>query len=620
MIVTLAGHVDHGKTSLVQALTGVNTDRLEEEKRRGLTIDLGFAYLRDAANTLGFVDVPGHHRFIHNMVAGISAQQHALLVIAADDGPMPQSREHLQILNLLGIEQGFIALTKCDRVTSERRQEAREEIDQLLQDSCLEGADVFDTSVETGEGIEDLKDRLLQAASQHSAPAAKGELRLPIDRAFTIAGAGVVVTGTIHSGSVSPDQVLTLFPSMTSVRVKSVRAQDRDTVLANVGDRCALNLSGVDIGEVARGQWLTSDPSSTSREFSIRLSVLADFPRPLRHWLPVHIYHATSHTTGRVALLSESRLAPGTEELVELVTDDALLLRRGDRLVLRDQGLDRTLGGGMVVSTRPADGRRRGNQRLKRLSADDLAEPNQSLSSHLELGAVSILDFKQNWGLSETELDSLLAEQSCERVDDHAVQQNTWLEWQTALLEEINRRHQADASLQGLKQSELATRPGRQFLTSLLNHLVASGKLMTRAGRFLPVAHQVALSDSEAQLLNQVQPLLDQSQPPSLGDMAKNFRLGVGDLAKRLHPLVSKKSLVRISETRYYLPAQLHTLSELAGRLDREGPFTVRQFRDAANIGRNVAIEVLEHFDRIGFTRRDNDTRRVIGSMEYPAT
>ncbi|MEJ2090429.1 MAG: selenocysteine-specific translation elongation factor [Gammaproteobacteria bacterium] len=200
MIITLAGHVDHGKTSLVHALTGVNTDRLEEERRRGLTIDLGFAYLQDTGVTLGFVDVPGHHRFIHNMVAGVSAEQFALLVVAADDGPMPQSREHLQILDLLGIDRGVVALTKCDRVPPERIAEARREVQALIRDSCLANAAIVETSAETGEGIDTLKQLLLSAAAAHTESPDDAPFRLPIDRAFTVAGAGVVVTGTVHSG------------------------------------------------------------------------------------------------------------------------------------------------------------------------------------------------------------------------------------------------------------------------------------------------------------------------------------------------------------------------------------------------------------------------------------
>ena len=614
MIVTLAGHVDHGKTSLVQALTGVDTDRLAEEKRRGLTIDLGFAYLKEGERTLGFVDVPGHHRFIHNMVAGVSADQHALLVIAADDGPMPQSQEHLQILELIGISRGIVALTKCDRATPEQIAAARRGIATLLKDSCLADAEIIETAIPTGQGIDELKARLLGAATRSEADEHSEEFRMPIDRAFTISGAGVVVTGTVHSGEVSSDDTLTLFPAMTEVRVKSLRAQDAESDKAVTGDRTAINLAGVEAEEVSRGQWLTSNATSTS-EFSLNLRVLGDYPRPVRHWLPVHIYHATTHSTGHIALLSADRLAPGETRLAEIITDEPLLLRRNDRLVIRDQGLDRTIGGGVVVSTQPAQGRRRGELRLRHLNADSALAPADALAQHLEIGALPLAEFARNWNLSDDALARLLESGGAVVREGFAIAEGRWTAWRNDLLDQIEQRHQADGTLQGLKQSEV-TVPGSSFAAPLLNELVADGKLQVNAGRYQPAAHQVHLSDSEQALLDRVQPLLAQPQPPSLGDMAKQFRLGVGDLAKRLHPLVAKKVLIRISDTRYYLPEHLQRMADVVRSLDTEGPFTVRQYRDASGIGRNVAIEVLEYFDRVGFTRRDEQIRRVIGSLE----
>ncbi len=615
MIITLAGHVDHGKTSLVQALTGVDTDRLAEEKRRGLTIDLGFAYLKENGTTLGFVDVPGHHRFIHNMVAGVSADQHALLVIAADDGPMPQSREHLQILELIGIGEGTVALTKCDRVTAEQLDAARAGVKTLLSGSPLADAPIIETAVPTGQGIGELKSRLLQAAGREAQATVGQEFRMPIDRAFTISGAGVVVTGTVHTGQVQADQTLTLFPAMTEVRVKSVRAQDQEVDQAEPGDRTAINLAGVEADQVERGQWLTSDSTGTS-EFSLNLQVLADFPRPVRHWLPVHVYHATTHSTGHIALLSPERLQPGETRLAELITDEPLLLRRGDRVVVRDQGLDRTLGGGSVVSTAPATGRRRSETRLKQLDADGADDPANALARHLEIGALPLDRFALNWGLKEADVSDLVAAAGAVIKANHAIAEKVWVGWLGDLLQEIEQRHEADSALQGLKQSELGSVAERHFVPLLLAELVADGKLEASAGRYQPTAHQVVLSDAEQALFDRVQPLLAQPQPPSLGDMAKQFRLGIGDLAKRLHPLVAKKVLLRISDTRYYLPEHLRKMADIARSLDADGPFTVRQYRDATGIGRNVAIEVLEYFDRVGFTRRDEQIRKIIGNLD----
>lgn len=614
MIITLAGHVDHGKTSLVRALTGVETDRLAEEKRRGLTIDLGFAYLETPQGTLGFVDVPGHHKFIHNMVAGVASRQFALLVIAADDGPMPQSREHLQILELLGLSGGVIALTKADRVSEERLIEARQEIQQLIANSFLNNAQIITTSVETGLGLEQLR-QVLSAAQTVTESAPDEPFRLAIDRSFTVTGAGVVVTGTIQSGSVRLDESLRLFPHNNEVRVRSLRAQDKSVDTAGTGERCAINIAGIDIDSVERGQWLTSLNSTGSQQFTLGLQILEDFPRPVRHWLPVHVYHASSHSTGHIALLEEGRLAPGSEETVEVITDEPLLVARGDRLVIRDQGLDRTLGGGAVVAPASIAGRRRSSERLLRLKADQATNADEAFVRHLELGEVDLQRFTEVWRIDDKALDRLLDDNQCRKIELFAVSEQDWQRHLKTLSDSISERHRSDPSLQGIKQSDLMGVVPDSLLPALLLQLVSDRQLENRTGRYLPTSHQVNLSDVEQSLLNKVTRHLDQPQPPSLGDLAKLLRQPIPQLAKGLLPLVAKKQLVRISDSRYYLPARVKPLADLAMTLGGAGPFTVREYRDASGIGRNVAIEVLEYFDSRGFTRRNGDTRSIGGEL-----
>jgi len=616
MIVTLAGHVDHGKTSLVRALTGTDTDRLEEEKRRGLTIDLGFAYLDTPDGVLGFVDVPGHHRFIHNMVAGVASHQFGLLVIAADDGPMPQSREHLQILELLGLQRGLIALTKTDRVSPERLSAAEAEIRTLTAGTFLADAEIIPTSVETSDGLEQLERALRRAAGSETAEAAQRGFRLAIDRVFTVTGAGLVVTGTAHSGKVNIDDTLYLFPDQQEVRVRGIRAQNRETNSAGAGDRCALNLSGVDSDRISRGQWLSSEPADGSCEFSVALQVLDDFPREVRHWLPVHIYHASAHATGHIALLQEGRLPAGSQSVVELVTDEPLLVERNDRLIIRDQGLDRTLGGGAVISPVSVTGRRRSDERLQRLAADEAADPFEAFSRHLAIGDVDLKRFRQNWSLDAQEIDRLLDAHDCESIGDFAITRARWQEHQRVLYDTISRKHQADSSLQGLKQSELQGVIPDHLLPAALVALVNSKHLALQTGRYSPESHQADLSHAEQELLDRMTRHLDQPQPPSLGDIAKTLRQPIPQLSRSLTPLVAKKQLVKISDNRYCLPAQVKALAQLALDLGSRGPFTVRDYRDAAGIGRNVAIEMLEYFDSRGFTRRNGNERVISGSLE----
>jgi selenocysteine-specific elongation factor len=634
VIVTLAGHVDHGKTTLVRLLTGTDTDRLAEEKRRGLTIDLGFAYLEHEGRTLGFVDVPGHHRFIHNMVAGVAAGQCALLVIAADDGPMPQSREHLQILQLIGVSQGVVALTKCDRVTPERIAAARLEIADLLQGTFMAGATIIETATvddapqkgpasgcEThGRGITELRAVLLDRAAQSAVTGTRRPFRMAVDRAFSLKGAGVVVTGTVHSGRIAIDDELRVFPGGATARVRGLHVQNRPAAQACAGDRAAINLAGADLPDLARGHWLGTRADSGHRTLVVDLQVLDDFPRHLRHWTPVHVYHATSHTTGRLALLQEARLEPGDRAWVELVLDEPLLAKRGDRLVIRDHSLDRTLGGGGVVDNRPRQGRRRSPARLSSIAACAATTPQASLEALLELGPVALDPFVGLWDPLPDELDALLAATPAVPRQGHLVSDAQWRGWKSALLEECRQRHERDRSLQGLRENDFEAQVPTVFRAPVLKELASEGALEQRAGRYQPKRHQVLLSVAEQRLLERLYPLLDQPQPPSLGDIGKILREPLPQLSKAVRALASKGAVVVVNDKRLYLPTHLAVLIDTAERLSSQGPFSAREFRDATGIGRNIAIDVLEYFDARGFTRRQGDTRTVVGDRSRLAS
>ena len=613
MIVTLAGHVDHGKTTLVRLLTGTDTDRLAEEKRRGLTIDLGFAYLQHDGQTVGFVDVPGHHRFIHNMVAGVAAGQCALLVIAADDGPMPQSREHLQILQLIGVSHGVIALTKCDRASPQRIAQAREEIAELVSGTFLEDAAIVETAADAGSGIPELRQLLLARATRTQTDQQARPFRMAVDRAFSLKGAGLVVTGTVHCGRLDIDQELHVFPAAAAGRVRGLHVQNHPAEHAHPGDRAAVNLAGGDLPELARGHWLCARPESGHRILVLDLQVLGDFPRSIRHWTPVHVYHATSHTTARLALLQDARLQPGEHAWVELVLDEPLLAKRGDRIVIRDQSLDRTLGGGSVIDNRPRQGRRRSPERLRAIGACARAQPGESLHALLELGPVAIGPFQALWDLSADDLHGLLAATPAAVRQSHLVSDAHWEEWRDALRAECQQRHARDPALQGLRENDFAAPVPAMFRAAVLNSLVADAALEQRAGRYQPKRHQVTLSAAEQSLFDRLQPLLDQAQPPSLGDIGKIIREPLPQLLRACKGLASKGVVVLVNDKRLYLPGHLAQLADTAERLSAQGAFTAREFRDAAEIGRNIAIDVLEFFDAKGYTRRLGDTRTVVG-------
>lgn len=618
MIVTLAGHVDHGKTSLVRALTGVDTDSTAEEKARGLTIDIGFAYLNEAG--LGFVDVPGHHRFIHNMVAGVASRQYALLVIAADDGPMPQTREHLQILSLLGLTAGVIALTKIDRVDATRIPEVEREIHALVAGSFLEGAPILPVSSQRGDGLTALREHLDTAARERSQADARDRraFRLPVDRSFNIRGSGTVVTGTTLSGTVNVDQNLFVFPGGKPVRVRAVRADNRKASTAIPGVRTALNLTGVEVEDVPRGTWIAADTSPASSHLTIRLSLLGDYPRKLRTWTPVHVYHATTHVTARLGLLTTASLAPGEVTLADLVCDAPLLACHGDRLLIRDHGMDRTLGGGTVIDNLPPTQRRRRSERLARLAALENPDAGEAFRQLLDTGPVrwkplaAFFGLGANAAMPKTDIQLVT-------LGDELLPAATWKSWQDRILAAIESALAADSQSSGLRENQLPGDVPLRFRPELLRQLVAAKRLAQTGGAYHPPRHAAALSPAQMALLAKIKPLLQSRQPASVGDLSKTLGRPLPQLSRELEALAKLGALVRVSDHRYFLPSIIDELAAFVADLDRQGPFNAKAFRDASGVGRNTAIEILEFFDHLGFTRRQGDERRVYGTWKTRA-
>ena len=381
MIIGTAGHIDHGKTALVKALTGIDADRLAEEKRRGITIDLGYAY----TDAFGFVDVPGHERFVHTMLAGASGVDAALLVVALNDGVMPQTREHVQILQLLGIDRGVVALTKSDLAPA-RDAEVASQVNALLQKTALASAPLLPVSVVTGAGIEALRAALLSLGPRQR----DAELypRLAIDRAFTLAGAGLVVTGTLVSGRIRVDDRLMLSPPGIELRVRGLHAQNRPAEQAAAGQRAALNVTGPRLSKdaVTRGDWVLHPAvHAPTTRFDVRLTLLAEESRALRADAPVHLHLGAAHVTARVAALDAERIEPGSTVLARLTLDRPIGALACDRLVLRDATATRTIGGGVVIDPFPPRRGRRAPERLAQLTALDQPDPADALRALLAL-------------------------------------------------------------------------------------------------------------------------------------------------------------------------------------------------------------------------------------------
>ena len=624
MIVTLAGHVDHGKTSLVHALTGINTDSLAEEQRRGLTIDLGFAYADIDGQRIGFVDVPGHHRFIHNMVAGVAAHQHALVVVAADDGPMPQTHEHLAILKLLGVTRGVAAVTKVDRVDAARVAEVQQMLTVLARKSGLHLSAVVATSSVNGTGLDELRKHIVTAAQARTTGRVEHACRLAIDRVFVIKGTGVVVTGTLHSGVLNKGDDLIIAPRGVSTRARTLRVSDETAERAMPGDRCAVSLAGISLDQVTRGDWLVA-PSTLAPTHNIvlELSVLDDFPRPVKHWLPIHAYHTASHAEGHVALLDSTRLVAGQSALVELVLTTPLNPKHGDRLVLRDHARERTIGGGRIIDIVAPEKARRAPARIAHLNAQRNDDPQQALHALLELEDVDIDMFRRGRNLTEAGMAVLLQTVNGVQLQRNGrtmvVSRDGWSSALDALTTQISAYHKAAPHSPGLKADQIR-RTGivpKRWLDEALAALVSQRRISESSGHFHDPQHRPALPPDDATLLKRIEASIGVGdQPPSIGDIAKSLAIPLRVLDSFIGKMTKLGLLVRVGDNRVLLLQQLDALSLTAQQLALAQPngFSAREFRDAACIGRNLAVDVLEHFDHCGYTRRYGDLRRIVGN------
>ncbi|MDE0149686.1 MAG: selenocysteine-specific translation elongation factor [Rhodospirillaceae bacterium] len=634
MIIATAGHVDHGKTSLLKRLTGIDTDRLPEEKRRGLTIDLGFAYT-DAlrpGETTGFVDVPGHEKFIRNMLAGVTAIDAALLVVAADDGPMPQTREHLAILDLVGVRTGIVAITKTDLVEADWLVEVIAETRALLEPTGLAEAPVVAVSSTTGAGF----DRLAEAIGTLRAveKPACGGFRMAIDRSFIVGGAGLVVTGLVQSGILKAGDRLAVSPAGPKgigVRVRGLKVQDAPAAEARAGDRCAVNLAGADVDRAAigRGQWLVAPVlRSVSRRLDIDLRLLASEARPLRHWTSVHVHAGTADIPGRVALLEAGKLAPGERALAQLVLDRGICVCRGDAVILRDQSAKRTIGGGMVLD---CDGPQRGRgtpQRLALVRAQRRPKHAEALAAQLEVanGGVDLRAFARNRNLIETELAGLEAPGLVPGLvraggggGQAAILDRHLAGLAEAIRSSLAGRTEGRNSVSGLPAAALPRMlPGRPLaacVDAALDRLMRDGTVERRGERIVLAGRRVELEPRDASLWARIEPALTASgRPRTVWEVSEALGIVQSEAARFFKRAQAAGLVMQVSKNRFLTPETLESLANAAetGLASSGGDrFTVADFRDWSGLGRNLSVEMLEYFDRAGFTRRAGNERVI---------
>ncbi|KAB5618110.1 selenocysteine-specific translation elongation factor [Pseudomonas putida] len=627
MIVGTAGHIDHGKTALLQALTGQAGDQRQEERARGMTIDLGYRYaaLAEGEPLTGFIDVPGHERFIHNMLAGAHGIDLVLLVVAADDGVMPQTREHLAIIELLGIPQALVAISKCDRVEASRLLEVQHEVEALLAPGPYAGARQFVLSSVTGEGVEVLRQALVEARTQVLRRGSQGGFRLAIDRAFAVSGAGVVVTGTALAGQVSAGDTLLLGKAGKAVRVRGLHAQNQAALVAEAGQRVALNISAerLAVEQVHRGDWLVPEwLHAPSSRIDIELSLLPGETRTFEHFSAVHVHLGTQDVTARVALLEGEALTAGQRMFAQLLLNAPLQAVHGDRLVLRDQRAQRTLGGGRVLDPFAPSRQRRSESRLRQLQVlRDARDLEQALPALLA-AAPAGLDpqrlerqfnrLRDSWRLPD-DVQVIATRQGPLLFD-----RQQWQALRREVLEQLARFHEQEPDQLGPDRDRLrrfcALPLERAAFVSLLDDLLDEGAVAS-SGPWLHLPdHKVQLSDADTALWERLQPRLLEGafDPPWVRTLAAAEQVEEAQVRLLMRKLARLGVLHQVVRDLFYPQETIQRMAEMLLRQTQDTPVVqVAAFRDMLGIGRKRSVQILEYFDRLGLTRRVAEQRHI---------
>ena len=623
MIVGTAGHIDHGKTTLVRALTGVDTDRLPQEKERGISIELGYAYLpTPAGGSIGFIDVPGHERLVHTMLAGATGIDHALLLVAADDGPMPQTREHLAVLSLLGL-RGTLVVTKADRVDAARLDAVGAEALALVAGTSLDDAPVF--SVGFGAGIDALRSHLFALAATNRRSGTDGPgFRLSVDRSFTLDGIGTVATGTVHAGRVEVGDELALIPAAGGprlLRVRGLHAQNRRVQHAAAGERCAIALAAIAKDEVRRGDWLCSAPIAlTTQRLDVALTVWPGESRPLRPAAPVHLHLGASDVLASVALLDVAALAPGATGLAQLVLQQPVAAWRGDRLVLRDASASRTIAGGRVLDPLAPARYRRTPERLAVLAAAARPERRDRLQALIAASAhgvaLSAWCRVEGWQADATPL----LPAGVVHTGDWALAPAQWQRLGEQTFAALDRFHATQPDELGPDAARLrrlaAPRLPDDLWHAVLAAALAEGQIVRRGVWLHRPAHGVRLSAAEERVAQKVLPLLEGGgfDPPWLRDLAASTREPQPLLRTTLARMGRRGEIFQVVTDLYYHARWVERLAaEARGLAARDGEVRTAAFRDATGLGRKRAIQILEFFDRAGLLRRVGDSRRLRG-------
>ncbi len=639
MIIATAGHVDHGKTSLVRTLTGTDTDRNPEEKKRGLTIDIGFAYMQDrAGQNVAVIDVPGHEKFVRNMISGVGLVDIALLVVAADDGPMPQTIEHIAILQLMSVKLIVPVISKTDLVSAERQAEVIDELTVMLRDAGLPCSDFYPMSVLDKKAVMNLQDNLKDLISTMPRRSARGHFRMPIDRCFTLDGSGTVVTGTVSSGEIEKNQNLTLVSDNStesgSARARGIHAQSTESDSAVAGQRCAINLSGnIPRDVLRRGSWLVINPSAVKTKIidvvltaAFNPSVSRDELRASKvsHWTPAHLHLGTADIPCRIALLESSDLSYGETALARLMCERDFTAAHGDRFVLRDQSARMTIAGGSVLDVLPPRRGRSKPARLEQLAALNAETADEAMNNLLAINHTGIeLDkFALRFNLLTAETDKIVKDNNLLVIDTTSGhwcltrQQSAELEEQ--ILSKLVQHHKDYPAQLGVGADiifrAMDGKINREVLEHHLKALILQNKVVRVASVFRHAEHQVSMDKEDDKNWTTVErELLSAGLSPSrLTELAEILQKEVDETRQFMNHCVAHGKVFKVTDNRYFLPSTLKHLADVANSLSTEDNLTVAEFRNQTGIGRNLVVELLEYFDRCRFTRRMGNKRIVL--------
>jgi selenocysteine-specific elongation factor len=628
LILGTAGHIDHGKTSLVKALTGIDTDRLKEEKERGITIELGFAHLElPGGIILGIVDVPGHERFVRTMVAGVGGMDMVMLVIAADEGIMPQTREHLEICRLLGVKRGLVALTKCDMVDPDWRELVGEEIREYLAGSFLEGAPIVPVSSRTLEGLEDLKKALADLAAEADEKPAEGPFRLPVDRVFTVQGFGTVVTGTLLSGSMRVGDEVEILPSGINSRVRTLQAHGKKEESVSAGQRLAINLQGVEHTSILRGDVVVPrGVFRTTHAVDARLYCLPSAPRELKHRSVLRLHSATYEVPAQIILLEGDSLAPGESRMAQLRLKKPVLLLPGDLFIVRSYSPQTTVGGGVVLDPGPPRRRRRSAEALELLEkmlGNDDSEKVRLLIRESLLSGVTFDEIAIRGGLPAKRLETVLSGLLSQGIVVQAVREprvflgrEAFESLKSSLVEALEGFLSENPLKDGIGKEELRShlpkRSDPRFFGPVLTALERDGKAIVERELVKRPGHKASVQIDRSGLQSKIEQALARGgfEPTTIRELCDSLQCGEKEILDYLNLLAREGRAIKVKGDLFYSPLHLRQIREkLVARLKEKGEITPPEFRELTGLSRKYMIPLLEYFDQEKVTIRVGDKR-----------